>query len=495
MSLLGIDVGLRGCRALAVSQDGVILADVGRGFGSSAMEPPCELDVRQIWDALVAVLTEAASLTLKDPISALGIASVGEAVTPVSKDGRVLAACLAGQDPRGREVVADIVRELGPERFHDITGRVPGPSHTLSKLCWLMENEPSLYRETWRFVLVGGLVSHLLGGSTTCDYSLAAGTLLFDTRHKTWSREVLSETGLSPAKLPDLAQAGSPIGVVASGVARRVGLPSGVRIILGGLDRACKALGLGVVHTGMSVLDLGAAARIIPVFQAVPLISIMLRHGLGLTSHVVPDRFLTDYDVQAGGSLLRWFAHEVTPSEYREATKRGVSPYRLLLEEMPANPTSLMVIPPGSHATQTGAMMGLTLATSRGELIKGLLEGVSYELARGQAALEQTGIPIDLYRATGGGARSDRWLQLAADVLGRPIELTATEHAAALGAALVAGVGTRVFSDHDEGVQALVTVARSIEPDLDRHATYTQRITEYGALYDKLANTLSADSR
>ena len=481
MSLMGLDIGINGCRALVVSQRGPILANVGRAYDPASTRSPCELDVRPIWAAISSAIKEAAARTANDPITALAISSVGEAITPLSREGTVLAGCLLGHDPRGSDNLARVVERLGRQRFHDITGRVPGPSHTLSKLCWLRENEPGLYRDTWRFSLVGGLAAHLLGGSTQCDYSLAGGTLCFDMRQKAWSRDVLSVCGVSPGKLPELATAGTRIGMMAPRIAQELDLPSHVGIVLGGHDLACNALGAGVVRNGLAALALGPSVHLTPAFHAVPLVSMLLREGLSLEYHVVPDLLLTDYYTRAGGAWVRWFANRLTPLEQREATRRGISLYRTLLEEMPAEPTSLLAVPPRYEPTlQPGAIQGLTLETERGELIKGLLEGIMLHLGVGQERLEQIGVSIESYRATGGGARSDAWLQLCADVLDRPVERTRTEHTAALGAALLAGVGSGAFGTLRDAAERLSWPEQTFEPDPRRARVYRERLAQVG---------------
>lgn len=483
MSLLGLDVGVNGCRACAISLEGHVLASVGRGYAPSVDPRACELDVRVIWEAVRDVLREVAARTAGDPVSALAISSVGEAVVPLGRDGTVLSTCLLGRGLRGREAIADLVKRFGPEAFHDITGKVPRPSYTLSVLCWLAQNDPTLYRETWRFVPLGGLVAHLLGGSSVCDYSLAGSTLCFDVRQKTWSREILSACDLSPLKLPELAPAGTPIGTISARVAREVGLPPQVTLVLGGHDLACSALGVGVVRSNLAALHLGGTVHLTPAFHAVPLVSMLLREGLSLEYHVVPDLLLTDYRAPQGGTWLRWLVNEMMPTEQREATKRGENLYRILLEEMPLDPSPLLVVPPEEEAGGVrGAIVGLTMKTTRSEFVKGLMEGIMLYLAHGQERLEHLGIRIERYRALGGGSRIDRWLQLSADALGRPIERMTYEHGAALGAAILAGIGARLFEGYEEAVQALAHVEQEYVPDAKRARVYRERLVAYREL-------------
>ena len=381
MSLLGLDIGLSGCRALVVSTDGTLLADVGRGYGPTAHVDACELDVRGIWAGVAAVLREAAQRTHSDPVDALAVSSVGDAFVPLSRDGSVLAGCLLVGNEADDQVVAQLVARYGQERVYDITGQVPDRSTTFSRLCVLRRMQPELYSSTWRFALIGGIIAHLLGGATTCDYSLAGGTLCFDLYQRP-GRETLASCNLSPAKFPVLAESGTPIGTISGRVAQELQLSPRLTIVLGGHDLACQALGVGALNEGMAVLSLGAAVHLTAVFHPVPLMSLFLHEGVNIERHVAPELLLADSYVRAGGAWLRWFSNEIAPLEQRESARRGVSLYRTLLEEMPDAPSPLLVRPPhGSDTARAGTVQGLTLETTRGELIKGMLEGVALQNA------------------------------------------------------------------------------------------------------------------
>ena len=491
MSLLGLDLGTTNCRAALVSVDGDRLALARQDYkrGASAGQPH-EIDVREVWEAVCQAIRQVAASASGDPVQALSLSSVGEAITPLSTEAKILGPCILGTDPRGAEYVEQVTRALGEERFFEITGRIPGGSHTLSKLCWLRDHDSRLYQWTWRFTLLNGLVCHLMGGSSLCDYSMASGTLLFDIEHRRWSRDILRACDLLWTKLPDLADVGQPVGSIPSPVARDLGLPAGVGLFLGGHDLCCNALGAGVIHSGMASYNLGGSMHLALAFNAIPLTSLMRQRGLSMEHHVIPDLFLSTLYNRSGGRVLRWFRDTLTPMEKREAQRRGADPYATLLAEMPEEPTSLMVLPdfeasgpPQSAAHWGGAILGLTLETTRGEIIKALLEGMTYYFAVGQALLEQVGIPVQVYRATGGGTRSERWLQLVADILGLPVERTDLVYPASLGAAMLAGLGSKAYADPQQAVEAQVRVEKRFEPDPKRHRTYRHRVDRYRELH------------
>jgi len=494
MSLLGIDVGTSGARALAISIEGRPLAEASREYSlAPAASGAYELDSERVWAAIREVIAEVAARTKQDPIHALSVTSMGEVIVPLSADGRILSQGILSTDQCGSHCARAVEQKLGRERLFEITGSLPGSTGSLSKLCWLRDNKPALFEGAWRFVLWSGLVSYLLGGASTCDYSLASRTLLFDLAQKRWSSEVLHASGLLPLKLPDLAPAGTSVGIVSAPLARELGLPAGVRIILGGYDLSCSALGLGVVEGGMAMYLLGNSIFMLPTFNAIPLTSLMLSQGLDMACHVLPGAFVSVLYNQSGGAVLRWFADTLVPLEKREVQKRGLSVYTELLAEMPEEPTELMVLPYFAQAGPPhlgdrvpGGVLGLLTSTTRGELIKALLEGVTYHFAEGQERLQRAGISIKGYRAAGGGARSDRWLQLSADILGTPIERPQVGDPAMMGAAMVAGVGSGAYASFEEAVKMLVRVERRFEPHPQRSALYRAQMERYQKMISAL---------
>ncbi len=498
MSLLGIDVGTAGCVATAFSAEGVPLTQSRQAYSTVAGPGGMlELDSRRVWNAVSRAVREVVSHTRQDPVRALSVSSIGEPMAPLSAEGRILGNCIVGPDDRIAHYAQDVAQSMGAQRLFDITGNVAVGPYSLAGLCWLRENEPRLFASAWRFLPLSSLVCHLLGGTATCDYSLASRTLLFDLGRKDWSRELLQASNLSRQKLPGLAPAGTPIGTVSPSRAQELGLRPRVRLILGGHDRCCRALGSGVTRSGMAVFSLGSQVSVTPTFHAIPLTSLMLRRGLTMEHHLVPGLLVSSFYDRSGGSILRWFAETLAPLERRQARRRGVSVYDALLAEMPEQPTRLMMLPhfaptgpPHFDARASGAILGLDTSTTRGEIIKALLEGVTYRCAEGQMLFEEAGIRIQVYRATGGGARSDSWLQLGADILGLPVERIQVVEPATLGAAMLAGVGCGAYADFEEAVEAAVHVERGFSPDAKRHAAYQVKMERYCELYPLLRDYL-----
>jgi xylulokinase len=490
MSLIGIDVGTTGCKVIAIRDDGAILASAQREYDILRPQPGwAELDSQQVWNCIREALREVAAQTKNDPAAALCVSSMGEAMTPVSADRRILGNCLLGFDTRGTETLARL-GELDPLVFFERSGNVPSTIYGGPKLIWLRDHRPDLFRQTYKFLNWADLVAYLLGGDPITDYSLANRSLFFDLRGECWSQATLDWVGMPAEKLPGLAQAGTVTGTVAAPVAEDLGLPRSARVVIGAHDQCANAVGAGVIRGGMALYGLGTYICIAPTYDTIPATATMMQSRLNVEHHALPGLYVSFYHNLTGGALLKWFRNTFARAEHEVAKARGEDVYDLLLAEMPAEPTDLLVLPhfaptgpPYYDDDARGLIVGLTLETTRGEFVKGLLEGVTYYFRDGVERMTQAGINIAEYRVTGGGARSDAWLQIKADILGKPLTRPKVTQAGALGAAILGGVGAGVYASAEQAIAALVQVDRTFEPDPRRHALYTERFARYPLLY------------
>ena len=498
MSLLGIDVGTTGCKAGVVDANGRLLALAYREYKTIHPQPGwAELDSRAVWQMVRQAMQEAAHTAASDPITALAVTSLGEAMTPVSASREILGNCILGFDCRGEEYAAALFARPGRERVHALNGNILGAAYSAPKLAWIRDHQVDVFQQASKFLLWEDLVGYLLGGEAATDRSLANRTLLLDLHSGDWSPEMLDAFGLPARKLPRVVASGTGIGVVGNAIADELGLPHHVLIVAGGHDQCCTALGAGVVEPGQAVYGIGTYICVTPVYRERPPSPIMLQSGLNMEHHVVPGQFVSFLYNLSGGALLRWARDTLASAEKTAAAERGADVYGLLMAELPDKPTSLMVLPhfapcgpPTFDANSAGVIAGLKLETSRGELIKGLLEGATYYFKESLDLLAQTGLTVREFRATGGGAKSDTWLQLTADILGHPISRLAVSECGVLGAAILAGIGSGVFSDAAETARNCVRVSRLFEPAPARHAVYCERVERFKQLYPLLKDYL-----
>ena len=490
MSLLGIDIGTTACKVIALSADGTLLASAQREYPVLRPQPDwAELDSRQVWQRIQDAIREVTAQTARDPVVALAVTSMGEAMTPVSADREILGNSLLGVDRRGEETVRQLAA-LDPVVLFEQSGNFISRLFGGPKLIWLRDNRPALFERTYKFLGWADLVVYLLGGDPVTDYSLANRSLFFNVRQEDWSQATLDQVGMPREKLPALVPSGTAVGTVSPAMAEQLGLPPEVQIIFGAHDQCANAVGGGVIRPGLASYGLGTFICIAPAYDTIPPAEQMIALKLSVEHHALAGLYVSLFYNPTGGSLLKWFRDTFAPLEHAAAQAAGQDVYDLLLSEMPPEPTDLLVLP---HFTPTGPpyfddranglIAGLTLATSRGAFIKGLLEGLTYYFRLGLEGMAQAGIVVDEYRATGGGARSDAWLQIKADILGRPLARPKVTEGTALGTAILAGVGSGVFASVEEAVATLVEVERVFEPDPRRQRLYDDRFRKYRLLY------------
>ena len=229
MSLLGIDVGTSGCKAAVFSEEGQLLALAYEEYDYQHPQPGwAELDSRQVWESVQRTIAQVAQQAQHDPIKALSVSSLGEAVVPVTRHREILGPSLLNFDARGAEYLPELRERIDDERLYRINGNTLGNQYSLTKLKWIQQHQPELYQQTDHFLHWSGFVSFMLGAEATVDYSLANRTLLFDLEHGDWSDEIcwgwLNSIG---SKLPPTVPAGTIIGTVSRAVADRLGLPRG----------------------------------------------------------------------------------------------------------------------------------------------------------------------------------------------------------------------------------------------------------------------------
>lgn len=505
MSLLGIDVGTTACKAAAVRDDGTLIASAYAEYGIQEPRPGWgELDAVKVWDHVQQVVSRVAAGCKQDPVQALSVSSLGEAVVPVSADRRILGPSILNFDARGEEYLPRIGAGLSPGALYATTGLTLSNTLGLPKLLWIKEHQAQLYEQAQHFLPWSSFASFMLGADPVVDFSLASRLLCFDIEHECWSREVLDGVGFDVGKLPATAPTGTAIGTVSDAVAAKLGLPQGVAIMAGCHDQCANAVGSGAIAEGPAACGMGTYFCITPSFRKQRAPALMIERGLNTEHHAVPGQYVT-FIYNQGGALLRWFRDTFAATEHRQAERKGRDVYAELIAEVPAGPSEVMVLPhfvatgPPEFVTDSaGVLAGVRLSTKRGDILKGLMEGVVFYLRACVENLSETGIEIGEYRAAGGGSRSDTWLQICADIMGQPFTRVAQNEAGIVGCAIIAGVGSGKFSSYEDGVAAMVRLGQNFTPDVRQHELYQERFERYRALWPLVRDylgTLTKQSR
>lgn len=496
MSYLGIDIGTTGTKAVVFSEKGQIIASAYREYSlQNPGQGRYELDPRQVISSCKKVIAESAkTAALHDPVLAIGIASQGEAFTLLDKNDQHLCNAMVSFDTRSSEQVEHFCNTFGREKLYRITGHTAHTLFSLFKLLWLKDNHPDLLKQAARFLCMGDLLRYKLTQNAVTSYNLASRTMLFDVSKKRWSPEILNAAGINPEILPQTASSGTSAGTVTSQLARELSLAKDVIVTTGGHDQCCGALGAGVDQSGIAACSLGTVECITPAFSDCVINNTLMEANLATYPHTVDDLYTTVAFCMTGGSGLKWYKDNFGLLEQQTADQSGRNVYDLLIGQIPPKPTGLMLLP---HFTSTGtpyfdpsplgAILGINLSTTKGEILKALLEGISFEMKVNLDLLQSCGIAVNQLRAFGGGIASGDWMQIKADIFNMPISCVQVKEAGCMGAAMLAARGAGKITSLSECCREWVKTDRSYRPNPENAVIYAKHFEIYKDLYADLA--------
>ncbi len=492
MSLMGIDVGTTGCKVVAFEETGAVLAQASREYPLLNPNPGWyELDPEQVWDFVCQCLRAVNARLRQDPVTALSLSSQGEAMVPVAADGRVLANSPVSSDRRNAKQTAEMEAALGKERIFELTGQPMSTIYTLPKLLWWRDNAPEILEQAWKFLCYVDFLAFKLGLEPVIDYSMAARTLAFDYRAEAWSDELLAAGHIRRDQLSQPLPSGEIIGLIPPKLAAELGFSGSVTVVTGGHDQPAGALGAGVLQPGAAMLAIGTTEALVAVTEKPR--RQMLDYNVSCYHHAAPGRFIALSGSQTGGRLLRWYRDELAAAERAIADETNRDVYDVIVEQIDDAPGELILLPyfVGSgmlhdDPAATGAIIGLDFDSKRADIVRAILEGLSYEQALCVRSLQAIGVEVNRITAIGGGSRSERWMQIKADISNLPVSVIHTSEAASLGVAMLAGCATGVYSSLEEAAQQLIKVRKTFYPRRGRQAHHQRQLTLYADLYQAL---------
>ncbi len=504
MPLIGLDIGTTGCKAIVFDAGGQVLGQAFREYDVICDAPAkAEQDAGRVWSLAKAALREAVVEAHTDRIQALSVSVQGDAVIPVDADFNPLHPAILGMDYRPAPQTRRCEELFGGFELFERTGMRPHPMNSLAKVLWLREHAPEVCDRAWKIVTYADFILGRLGAEAVIDETMASRTMAFDLHSRRWDAELHRRLGLEVALWSRPVPSGTAVGEIRSALAQELGLAHGrVTLVTGGHDQACAALGAGLIEAGRGVVSTGTAEVLSTAFDHPVLDRGMFDGFYPCYLHAKPGMYFTFALNHVGGILLRWWRDQLGASEVAAARSRSQDAYEAIIQQFAPGPSPVMVVPhfngsgtPHCDLQARGAILGLTLGTTRHDIAKALLEGLTFEMRVNLDAMRACGIEVGELTAVGGGARSAAWLQLKADILGRPIRTLACREAACLGAALLAGVATGDYASLDEGVKAAVRPDREFVPDPVLTPRYRERFDIYRRLYPALREVNAALAR
>ena len=494
MSLLGLDVGTTGCKAVAFDLEGKVLASAYREYPLVHPEPGwAELDTNGLWGNVTEVLKEVNHQVTSDPVRALSVSCQGEAVTGVDAAGRALCNFSVSFDHRTVPQAQWWKENLGAECLFRITGMPLHAMYSINKIMWLRDNRPDVFAKAVKFLCVEDFVNFKLTGNYATDWSLAGRTMAFNVVNKCWSTQVLHAADVDVDLLPETYPAATAVGEITPKLAERLGFKDRVVVATGGHDQPCGTLGAGIIEPGLAMNATGTSDVVCPVFAEPILSDKMLAGNYCCSCHVASNRHVSIAFNLTGGLLLRWYRDVLCDGESARAAESGRDPYDVIVAEASDEIRSLFFLPhfvgagtPYLDSGSRGALVGLTVETTKQDLSRAVLDSTNYEMKLNIDRMNDAGLGIRQIRAIGGGAKSPRWLQMKADTFDLPVSSMRTSEAASLGAAMLGGLAVGCFKDAGEAAQAMVHVEHTYQPDRGQARRYRDKYDQYCQVYPTL---------
>ena len=496
--LLGIDIGTSGTKTLVCDENGTVLATAMAEHPISSPKPGwSEQNPEDWWKATCKATNAVIKRAKARPADIGGVGLSGQMHGSVflgEGSTKPLRPALLWNDQRTAKQCDEITSKAGGREA--LIGLVANPAltgFTAPKILWVRDKEPKVYAKTKHILLPKDYIRYRMTGEYATEVSDASGTLLLDVKNRVWSNRLLELLSIDRALLPHLHESYEVSGKISATVAKELGLIAGIPVVGGGGDQPAGAVGNGIVSSGIVSATLGTSGV---VFAHSDQPTLDPKGRVHTMCHAVPGKWCVFGCMLAAGGSFQWFRNQLAHDEVHAAKRRRVDAYELLIkgaEKSDVGSGGLFFLPyltgercPHPDPCARGGWIGITSRTLRRDLIRSLLEGVTFGMRDALEIMREMNIPIHEVRASGGGARSKFWRQLQADIYNAPIVTTNASEGPAYGVALLAGVGTGVWKSVEEACKRAIKQTEKISPNKRMFARYEPLYSTYRKLYPDL---------
>ncbi len=489
---LGMDVGTTGVKVLLVNGQGNVLGQETSEYPLLQPQPLwAEQNPADWWSAAITALNKVSHRhPLKGRLVAIGLTGQMHGSVFLDRKGEVIRPAILWCDQRTGDQVRKIEETVGKERLNQITGNPVFTGFTAPKILWLRQNEPDAYQKIAKILLPKDYLRFKLTGEFASDVTDNSGTSMFDVSQRRWSLEILEALRIKQEWLAPVFESSEVVGKVERTAASLTGVPEGTPVVAGAGDQAASGVGNGVVSPGIISSTIGTSGVIFAFSEKV------LKDPAGrihFMCHAVPGKWhLMGVCLSSGGSL-RWFRDNFCQEEIVQAKREGRDPYEIIAEEakgVPPGCEGLIFLPyltgertPHADPLARAVFFGATSRHTKKHFLRAVMEGVVFGLRDSIEAMKRLGLEIEEVRASGGGARSDLWCQIQADIFHQTIFRTENPDTTSLGAAILAACGVGYFKTVPEACRVMVKIREKFLPDPKNSQVYDCIYQVFGNLY------------
>ncbi len=480
MYYIGIDLGTSACKLLLVDEKGQICNEVTKEYPLEFPNPGWSQQAPQDWHRAV---MEGVPELLKgfDGAQVAGIGAGGQmhGLVVLDSNDNVIRPAILWNDGRTAQEVDYLNGVIGKEKLSALTANIAFAGFTAPKILWMQKNEPENFAKIAKIMLPKDYINYILTGVHCCDYSDASGMLLLDVEHKCWSREMLDICGITESQMPALFESYQVVGTVLPEIAAKLGIPATAQVVAGAGDNAAAAVGTGVVGSGGCNISLGTSGTI---FISADKFGVDPNNALHAFAHADGGWHLMGCMLSAA-SCNKWLCDEILKTKDYAAEQVDITPDKLGRNHTYFLPYLMGERSPINDTNARGTFIGMTMDTTRSDLVQAVLEGVAFAIRDSFEVARSLGVAIPTTKICGGGSKSPLWRTIFANVLGIPLELVKTEQGPGYGGAMLAMVGCGQYESVQAAADALVEVASTVQPDPELTARYEARYQQFKKIY------------
>ena len=494
--VIGVDIGTSGTKTVLFDERGGVIA-------SKTIEYPmyqpkngyAEQDPADWANAAIQTIKAVVALSgvKKEDVKGIGLSGQMHGLVMLDKDNEVIRRSIIWCDQRTANEVEEMNQKLGREKLIEITANPALTGWTAAKILWVKNNEPENYERCRHILLPKDYIRFVLTHEYATEVSDASGMQLLNVPERDWSDEIIDGLGLDRSMLGKVYESCEVTGHLTREIADAVGLCEGTPVVGGAGDNAAAAVGTGVVEDGKAFTTIGTSGV---VFAHTSKISIDKLGRVHTCCAAVPGAWHVMGVTQGAGLSLKWFRDNFCNAEKETSGLMGVDPYYLMdkeAAEVPIGSNRLLYLPylmgertPHLDPDARGVFFGLSAMHTKRELLRAVMEGVSYSLRDCVEVFKQMDISVSDMMACGGGGSSPLWRQMLADLYACPVKTASSKEGPALGVALLAAVGTGIYSSVPEACREVVKTDKVQEPIAENIRPYEESYRLYTEIYPAL---------
>ena len=489
MKFLSLDVGTTCCKYQLFDENGNILDYKSQEYSLKKVDNELYVDVETIKNLVLNMLKQA---TKTAKYNSIAISTLGESFVLLDKEDNVLFLPMIYTDARGEKQAEWLTEKFGKEQLFEKMGVLPQSMYSISKLLYIKENHPEIFAKADKVMLMCDYLGYILSGKRVIDYSLASRTGVFNVNNLEFDKEVLNEIGVNIGLFSTPMRAGSKVGSLRKELLKELGLDD-CTLVLGSHDQVCATLGAGVIESGQSADGMGTVECITVLFDKKPNDIKMGLQGYPVVPFGIEGLYCTYILNLSNGSIVNWFKNEIL----HKYTGDEQNFFAYIEKGMKDTPTGILTLPyfggaatPYQDINAKGAFIGVNLQTTDSDLYKSILEGTACEMRLNAEVVKEYGIEIKSEVATGGGANSDKWLQIKVDVQNIPIKTLRSSEGGLCGVAILQAVAMGVAKDIKQAVEIFVKYKNEFVPNKNMNALYQSQYEKYKSLYQAVKNLI-----